>query len=130
MQYYRLAIKIPKSPWRWLRFRLLTILLLTTIVALIFAWRRDHLQQLAIEQQLRTHIFSLENPGPNWGTDEVKGPPNTITYGDQSTAWASKTQDGQQEWLVLEFASPVLATAVQVHENYNPGALNKISHFL
>jgi hypothetical protein len=34
MEYYRLTIPIPKQPWLWLGFRLVTILLLITIAAL------------------------------------------------------------------------------------------------
>lgn len=127
MDYYRFTIKIPKQPWRWLRFRLATILLLITIAALALAWRKDHLQQLAVRNQLQTEIYQLQNPGPHWDTDEVTGPPNTPKFGDRNTAWASKTQDGQQEWLVLSFAQPVAAKAVQIHENHRPGAVSRIT---
>lgn len=128
MDYYRLTIKFPKQPWRWLRFRLLTILLLTTIVALVFAWRKDHLAQVAKQDQLQQTISQMRNPGPHWDTDEVTGPPNTSQFGDRNTAWASKSQDGQQEWLILEYDRPISATSVQIHENYKPGAVSKITH--
>lgn len=57
------------------------------------------------------------------------GAPNVMHYGDFAEAWASKTPDGQQEWLKLTFAKPVRATAVRVRQNYNPGAVSKIEAF-
>ena len=42
MDYYRLTIPIPKQPWRWIRFRITTILLLVAILAMGLAWHRDH----------------------------------------------------------------------------------------
>lgn len=65
MDYYRFTIKIPKQPWHWLRFRLVTILLLITIAALALAWRKDHLQQLSVQTQLQTEIYQFQNPGPH-----------------------------------------------------------------
>jgi hypothetical protein len=101
------------------RFRLSSLLLLTAIVAILLAWRRDHLQ-------LAARIQRLENPNPHWGVDEATGPPDTQGYGDITTAWASKTPDGQREWLMLEFAE-VAPVAVHVYETYNPGAVDKIT---
>ncbi len=47
--------------------------------------------------------------------------------GDIVTAWASRTPDGQDEWLLMEYAEPVVPRAVVVHETYNPGALVRVS---
>ena len=55
------------------------------------------------------------------------GAPNTPEAGDFPTAWSSKTQDDQSEWLELEYEEAVLATAVEIHETYNPGAVIKVS---
>jgi hypothetical protein len=49
--------------------------------------------------------------------------------GDIVTAWASQTPDGQDEWLMLEYAEPVIPNAVLVHETYNPGALVRVTAF-
>ncbi len=48
--------------------------------------------------------------GRAWGPEQATGAPNTATAGDQQTAWASRTQDGQPEWLVLEYDHPVTIT--------------------
>ena len=46
-----------------------------------------------------------------------------------TTAWASATQDGQDEWLELEYAEAVEPVAIIVHETYNPGALYKVTAY-
>jgi hypothetical protein len=121
MDYYRFTISIPKQPWRWIRFRISTILLLVTIVALVLAWRRDHLQ-------LTEQLYQIQNPVTGWSVHQATGPPDTSGFGDISTAWASATQDDRQEWLQLEYEDSVVPTAILVHETYNPGAVFKVTH--
>jgi hypothetical protein len=63
-----------------------------------------------------------------WGPEQATGAPDTWPRsGDIGTAWASKTPDGQEEWLQLTYESPVRPTAIMVYETYNPGALTKIT---
>lgn len=64
--------------------------------------------------------------GRPWGPEQAIGPPDTTEHGDQNTAWASLTPDGQDEWLSLQYAKPVSAVAVVVFESYNPGAMTEI----
>jgi hypothetical protein len=64
-----------------------------------------------------------------WGPEQATGPPDTHQAGDIQTAWASRTPDDQDEWLLLEYAEPVAAEAVLVYETYNPGALNRVTVF-
>jgi hypothetical protein len=122
MEYYRLTIPIPKQPWRWIRFRIVTVLLLVAILALGLGWWRDH-------RQLSMQIYQLEHPDVGWGIDQVTGPPNTTGPGDIRTAWAPATQDDQEEWIVLEYDESVTPVAILVHETYNPGAITKATHF-
>ncbi len=49
--------------------------------------------------------------------------------GDIQTAWASQSQDDQDEWLMLEYAEPITPKAVLVYETYNPGALVRVTAF-
>ena len=65
----------------------------------------------------------------NWGPEQATGAPDTPGAGDIVTAWASATPDGQDEWLLLEYAEPVVPTAVLVHESFNPGALVRVTAF-
>jgi hypothetical protein len=122
MEYYRLTIPIPKQPWKWIRFRIVTILLLIAILAISLAWWRDH-------QQLAGELYRIQHPSTGWGVDQLTGAPNTSGPGDISTAWASESQDNQKEWLILEYEKSVVPVAVVVHETYNPGAVVKVSHY-
>ncbi|MCB1513071.1 MAG: hypothetical protein KDJ36_19415, partial [Hyphomicrobiaceae bacterium] len=36
----------------------------------------------------------------SWGPEQAVGKPNTPQAGDISTAWASRTRDDQEEWLL------------------------------
>ena len=72
-----------------------------------------------------------DKPAPKrgWGPEQATGPPDTPAAGDFTSAWASLTPDGQDEWLLLEYAEPILPAAVLVHETYNPGALMRVTAF-
>ncbi len=75
-------------------------------------------------------VTSIPQPSPSkrsWGPEQATGPPDTSRAGDISTAWASRTPDGQDEWLRLHYAQPVMPAAVHVYETYNPGALYRIT---
>ncbi|HIJ64375.1 MAG TPA: M56 family metallopeptidase [Candidatus Hydrogenedentes bacterium] len=65
----------------------------------------------------------------NWGPEQAVGEPDTHEAGDIVTAWASKTPDDQQEWLLVEYSSPVIPTGARIYETYNPGAVFKVSVF-
>lgn len=70
----------------------------------------------------------VARPRPR-GPEQATGEPNTPQLGQFSTAWASREADNQSEWLIAEFATPVVASAVKVCESHNPGAINKITAF-
>ena len=63
----------------------------------------------------------------SWGPEQALGEPDTTEAGDIVTAWASASEDDQDEWLQLEYGAPIRAVAVIVHESYNPGALSRIT---
>lgn len=82
--------------------------------------------------QLPAGDFQVEQrplKGRAWGPEQATGAPDTLTAGDQQTAWASKTQDGQREWLLLEYAEAIKISKIKIHESFNPGALSQISIF-
>ena len=65
-----------------------------------------------------------------WGPEQATGAPDTWpNAGDIQTAWASKTPDGQREWLELTYAAPVRAIALTIYETYNPGAVDRVTTF-
>jgi hypothetical protein len=121
MEYYQFQLRIPKHPWKWIRFRITTILLSIAIIALVLAWKRDH-------ERLSQELLALQNPGPRWGAVEATGPPNTGP-GDGPTAWCSRTADSQQEWLVLEYDEAVEPKAILVYENMKPGAVWRVTNY-
>lgn len=64
----------------------------------------------------------------NWGPEQATGKPSVTAAGDSVNAWCPKLAD-DDEWLLLEYAEPVVPTAILVHENYNPGALVRVTAF-
>jgi hypothetical protein len=62
-----------------------------------------------------------------WGSEAACGAPDTPEPGDHGTAWATREQDEKGEWLMLEYDAPVKLVSVEVHETYNPGALEAIA---
>jgi hypothetical protein len=75
------------------------------------------------------HRWALPAEKRRWGPEQALGPPDTRIAGDQTTAWASAAPDDQPEWLLLEFAEPVIATEAVIYETFNPGALSKVSEW-
>jgi hypothetical protein len=68
------------------------------------------------------------HPKRQWGPEQMIGKPDTTGHGDRDTAWASKPEDDPKgEWVLLEYSHAVKATAVEIHESFNPGAVSRIS---
>jgi hypothetical protein len=65
----------------------------------------------------------------SWGPEQATGSPDSQNGSDQSSAWASLTEDDQDEWLVLSYEREVSATGIKVYENYKPGALSRVTIF-
>lgn len=68
-------------------------------------------------------------PMRRWGPEQATGGPDTPGSGDLDTAWASLSQDGQEEWLMLEYEAHMVPKAIVVHETFNPGAVVKVTAF-
>ncbi|HTL31383.1 MAG TPA: hypothetical protein VL282_19270, partial [Tepidisphaeraceae bacterium] len=67
--------------------------------------------------------------GEGWGPMRAAGPPDTPSMGDRTSAWASLTQDSQQEWLELRYANATIPNSLQVYETLAPGALRRATVF-
>jgi hypothetical protein len=74
-------------------------------------------------------LTSVKHQKRSWGPEQATGEPDTNMAGDIVTAWASASQDGQDEWLMCEYQDFVTPTAVMVYETYNPGALVRVTAF-
>jgi hypothetical protein len=74
-------------------------------------------------------LTSVSKAARPWSAEQVTGQPNVPQAGDSQMAWCALTADGQEEWLLLEYQNPVVPMAVQVHENFNPGAVHRVTLF-
>ncbi len=114
MQFTRLR------KWRLLQFSIRSMMGMSLFAAVLILWYRDH-------KKLTDQIAAAQgNNSANWSIDQILGKPNTLRYGDISTAWASFLADGQEEWVIVEFPSKVQAAQIHIYENDNPGAVTSI----
>ena len=62
-----------------------------------------------------------------WSAQQALGAPNVYPRnGDIAQAWASKTADGQDEWIELGYEHPRAVSAVEIYETFNPGAVTTV----
>jgi hypothetical protein len=97
------------------------MLWLSLLVAVLLLWYLDR-ERLSRQIAMRNVSHST-----HWSIDQILGRPDTTSFGDIQTAWASKTQDAQDEYVVVEFPQAVMAAAVEIYETYNPGAVVRVS---
>lgn len=69
---------------------------------------------------------SSEYGADSWGAKQVLGEPNTMTYGDNGTAWAAATRNGVTQSITVSFKTPVYASAVLIRETCGNGFVKKI----
>jgi len=65
----------------------------------------------------------------SWGGWQVTGAPDSTLNGDSSLAWCPATEDGQAEWLILDYPQRVTPKELHVYENYCPGGVNRVTVF-
>jgi hypothetical protein len=71
--------------------------------------------------------FSTQYSDTAWSAQQALGAPNVYpNHGDIQQAWASRTADGQDEWIELGFDVPRSISAVEIYETYNPGAIGTV----
>jgi hypothetical protein len=76
-----------------------------------------------IEPQPATNL----PPKRDWGTEQVIGPPDTVSPGDAPTAWSPLKANAGEEWLAVGFDHAVEVAEVRIRETYNPGAISKVT---
>lgn len=72
-------------------------------------------------------LNNLTRTPRNWGPEQATGAPNAQNGNDDGKAWASLTEDDQDEWLELGYEKAVNPVAAMIFENFNPGAVYKVS---
>ncbi|MCA9039182.1 MAG: hypothetical protein KDA65_02415 [Planctomycetaceae bacterium] len=71
---------------------------------------------------------SAEPLHADWSAAQATGAPDTFRYGDEVTAWASRTPDSQDEWLRLTYEPAVeQPVMILIFETYNPGAVIEVN---
>jgi len=65
----------------------------------------------------------------SWGTEQIIGEPDVTVGGSNGNAWCPRTTDAAEEWLLLEYETPVKPVAVLIHENSIPGGVVKVTAF-
>jgi hypothetical protein len=83
-------------------------------------------ERLSFRQWASGAKASSEYSSPAWSAAQVIGAPNTPGAGDQQTAWASKTEDADTEWLEVVFEKPVQPFLIRIRETFNAGAVVKV----
>ena len=63
---------------------------------------------------------------PKWAAAQATGPPDTSEAGDCTTAWASKEQDAETEWIELTYPKAVHPAVIRIHETLNAGSVSKV----
>lgn len=86
---------------------------------------KDTLGQWAIDAEASS-TYADHTGKDTWSAEQMIGPPDVETYGDNGKAWTSKEQEKGVEWVKLNFDKPVNASEVRVRQTYNPGAIIKI----
>jgi hypothetical protein len=61
-----------------------------------------------------------------WSAMQAVGAPDTPECGDYTTAWATADYD-TVEWIELDYDTPVLPTAVNIFQTYNPNQVIQVA---
>lgn len=70
-----------------------------------------------------TYANNPEDTTQGYHPSRATGAPDTETYGDRDTSWASKDADKGVEWIELEYTNAVNASAIKIRQNLNAGAI-------
>ena len=84
----------------------------------------------AIERLNHSEIAAQRAREPAWSAGQVVGEPDTMSAGDQRTAWAPATADGGTEWLQVGYEKAVEIAQVRVRETCGAGCIAKVAAVL
>lgn len=88
------------------------------------AIKNDPKGQWAVSAKASTTYSSdPTNTASGYHPFRATGAPDTERYSDADTSWATKESDAGLEWIELEYAKAVNASAVKIRQNANPGAI-------
>jgi len=116
-------------------FAALAIILAVATVAVLLN-RLDRLEDrvqrtetaLATLDPLRRVLASAHPRADAYQPMQATGSPNVPpTSRDSGFSWCPGVEDGGDEWLLLEYPRAIAAGAVEVHANFNPGAVVRVA---
>ena len=84
----------------------------------------------AIERLNHSALEAQRAQQPAWGVGQAVGEPDTMSAGDQRTAWAPAAADGGPEWLELGYEKAVEIAQVRVRETCGAGCIAKVAAIL
>jgi len=70
--------------------------------------------------------FSSQYTTVGWSAAQALGPPDTPQYGDYATAWTPANKNGTQEYLQLDYDTPVYAFGAVIWETYGNGFVTQV----
>lgn len=71
---------------------------------------------------------STQYTAQSWAANKALGAPDVFPAGgDNANAWASLGADDRDEVLEVGFSQPMHASAVEIYETYNPGAVRSVT---
>lgn len=83
---------------------------------------------LATLDPLRRVLASAQPRADAYQPMQATGSPNVPpTSSDSGSSWCPGVEDGGNEWLLLEYPRAIAAGAVEVHANFNPGAVVRVA---
>jgi hypothetical protein len=69
---------------------------------------------------------SSEYSPTSWSAQQVLGPPDAFTAGDNPKAWASRDADAETEFIEVGFGRPAKLSGLEIYESFNPGATRTV----
>jgi|GEM_PF-1042515 len=103
------------------RLCVLLVIIMTTLALSLPTMAQNELRQWATSAEATTEFSPAE-----WSASKATGAPNAMTVcGDSVEAWAS-LEVTESESLTLYYDTAVQPTQINIHQNYNPGAITSV----
>jgi hypothetical protein len=83
--------------------------------------------QWAVAAEASSYYGGDTGAKPRYGAIQATGAPDVPQYSDSPDSWTTKSGDSPMpEWIALDYATPVHATAVKVRQSAAPGVISRI----
>jgi hypothetical protein len=102
--------------------RIFILFLLVTLSLTFTAFAQDE----AIHQWAVSAEASSEFGSVSWSAGQATGEPNALECTDSPSAWASAASN-EVATLTVYFGVPVIPSEINIHQNFNPGAIDEIT---